>query len=242
MQFPDPPLLEKGALSDDEIVHRAAQLYRAGLLKADWDPAQHPRTGTKPNPGWFAPKPKTSVPSVKPRTGWPQPDVNKAVRALAKGLLSVIEESGTKPWVSGVILEVMLDLLLKVLTPEELNQGEDRLTAQLKAAMQGPKTLEELQQPPTENALGYEQHHIVNQNSDNLQKGVVLAKFGGDAIDDPSNIVWIPRLLHECVNSKYSENSDGPGSPTVRDVINQMDFNQQYQKGLEILRECGVLK
>jgi hypothetical protein len=26
-----------------------------GLTRADWDPAKHPRAGTPPNPGWFAP-------------------------------------------------------------------------------------------------------------------------------------------------------------------------------------------
>jgi len=70
MQFPDPPPLSKGFETDDEIARRAAELWQSGLLKADWDPAEHPRTGTKPNPGWFALKPKpTSVPSVKPRAG-----------------------------------------------------------------------------------------------------------------------------------------------------------------------------
>ena len=58
MQFPDPPPLAKAAESDDEIICRAAELSRSGLLKANWDPAKHPRTGTEPNPGWFAQKPK----------------------------------------------------------------------------------------------------------------------------------------------------------------------------------------
>ncbi len=142
MQFPDPPPLAKAAESDDEIIHRAAELCRSGLLKA---------------------------------------------------------------------------------------------------ALQGPKTLEELQQAPAENGLGYEQHHIVNQNPDNLQKGTV-AKFGSELINDPSNIVWVPRLQHECVNSEYSSNSTGPGTPLVRELINKMDFQQQREEGLKILRKCGVLK
>ena len=55
MQFPDPPPLAKGAESSAELRRRAAELHRSGLLKEDWDPAKHPRTGTPPNPGWFAP-------------------------------------------------------------------------------------------------------------------------------------------------------------------------------------------
>ncbi len=54
MQLPDPPPLLKGIETDQEIAHRAAELHRSGLLKF-WDPAKHPRTGTPPNPGWFAP-------------------------------------------------------------------------------------------------------------------------------------------------------------------------------------------
>jgi hypothetical protein len=55
MQFPDPPLLTKGRETEDEIARRALELHRSRLLKF-WDPAKHPRTGTPPNPGWFAPE------------------------------------------------------------------------------------------------------------------------------------------------------------------------------------------
>jgi len=55
MQFPDPPPLAKGRETDDEIARRALELHRSRLLKF-WDPEKHPRTGTPPNPGWFAPE------------------------------------------------------------------------------------------------------------------------------------------------------------------------------------------
>ncbi len=54
MQIPDPPSLAKGSENPDNIVCRARELACSGLLKADWDPAQHPRAGVPPNPGWFA--------------------------------------------------------------------------------------------------------------------------------------------------------------------------------------------
>ncbi len=137
---------------------------------------------------------------------------------------------------------MIVKLFLAVFTPLDLNGGEDRLTAQLRAALQPfPKSLEELQKQPIEDALGYEPHHIVGQNDDNLAKGV-FSKFGRDRIDDPSNIVWIPRFLHEQISACYSSNSDGPGTPLVRDVINKMDFDQQRQEGLRIMREVGILK
>ena len=53
--FPDPPGLAKDAPVRGSV-ELAAQLAASGLLK-DWDSAQHPRAGDKPNPGWFAAKP-----------------------------------------------------------------------------------------------------------------------------------------------------------------------------------------
>ncbi len=55
MQFPDPPPFTKVGESLDELVCRGRELSRSGLLKFFWNPAQHPRAGVPPNPGWFAP-------------------------------------------------------------------------------------------------------------------------------------------------------------------------------------------
>lgn len=54
MQIPDPPPLAKGQENPDDIARRARELARSGLLKF-WNPAKHPRAGTPPNAGWFAP-------------------------------------------------------------------------------------------------------------------------------------------------------------------------------------------
>jgi hypothetical protein len=139
------------------------------------------------------------------------------------------------------VLDVLIALLLKVLTPVELNQGEDRLTAQLKAAFDTPKTLDELQQDPTENALGYEQHHIVEQNPSNLAKGA-FGKFGQELLDDPSNLACVPRFPHEDISALYSSKPFGPGTPTLREILSALDYDQQRELGLLIMRLCGVLK
>lgn len=55
MQIPDPPPLAKGSENLDEVRRRVQELVRSGLLKFFWDPAQHPRAGVSPNPGWFSP-------------------------------------------------------------------------------------------------------------------------------------------------------------------------------------------
>jgi hypothetical protein len=255
MRLPDPPPLLKRAESTDDIARRASALRRVGLLKADpdWD-AKHPRTGTKPNPGWFALKPKpsvpsvgqrpqTSVPSIKPRKGWPLPKVNAAARAFIKEIAPRLAlRYGLGLLLGAPEIDLIVKLFLAVFTPLDLNGGEALLTAQLKAALQPfPKSLEELQQQPIENALGYEPHHIVGQSDDNLAKRF-LSKFGSDKIDDPNNIVWIPRFLHEEISAYCSSSSDGPGTPLVRDAINKMDFDEQRQEGLRIMRELGILK
>jgi len=49
LRLPLPPTIGKAAQSPGQI----ALLTFAGLLKADWDPAKHPRAGVPPNPGWF---------------------------------------------------------------------------------------------------------------------------------------------------------------------------------------------
>lgn len=82
MQFPDPPSLAKGVEAADETMRRALELHRSRLLKANWDPAKHPRAGAPPNPGWFAPA----------QTG---PEAAHVVPAAAVG----------NPWDKPVILE-----------------------------------------------------------------------------------------------------------------------------------------
>ena len=78
MQIPDPPSLAKGLESPDNASCRARELARSGLLKADWDPALHPRAGVPPNPGWFAPdgqgsEAATVIPVAMPRHPWNSP-------------------------------------------------------------------------------------------------------------------------------------------------------------------------
>jgi hypothetical protein len=78
MQFPNPPSLAKGIESADDIMRRALELRRSRLLKANWDPARHPRAGAPPNPGWFAPVPTGSeaanvVPAAAVGNPWDKP-------------------------------------------------------------------------------------------------------------------------------------------------------------------------
>ena len=53
LRLPDPVLSK---LDLDARKEELAALRESGLLAKDWDEAAHPRTGTPPNSGWFAPK------------------------------------------------------------------------------------------------------------------------------------------------------------------------------------------
>jgi hypothetical protein len=244
MQFPDPPALAKGAESTDELVRRAFELHRSHLPKADpdWE-AQHPRIGTPPNPGWFAPVPKEVKPPevTSTRTGWPLPHVNKLAREFASDILRFVVRNAGRLVLTAVELDPVVDVFIAVFTPVELNNGEDRLTAQLKSALDPPKTLEELQQKPTENILGYEQHHIVEQNPSNIQKDITFDKFGSARINDPSNVVWAPHFPHLEISADYSS-VEKEGRPTLREELKEKSFEEQRQEGLKELRQHGVLK
>jgi hypothetical protein len=237
LRFPDPPSLEKDASEPDGILTLAAELFWSGLLKGDWDPSKHPRTGEPPNRGWFASVPNEAKEGGTARRGWPPPRVNRALRDLFERLSKRAGLLDLGP--AGEAALAFLEIV-NLMTPEELNEGEDRLTAQWKAALDPPKTLEELQEPPIENVQGYEQHHIVEQNPSNVEKREV-EKFGQEALDDPSNLVWIPRLKHEQITAFYNS-KPVPGGPTQREIIGKMEFDQQRAIGLELLREEGVLQ
>jgi hypothetical protein len=53
LRLPDPVAVK---LDPDARDEELACLRESGLLAKDWNEAEHPRTGTPPNPGWFAPK------------------------------------------------------------------------------------------------------------------------------------------------------------------------------------------
>lgn len=249
LRFPDPPGRPRTTESRADRLSLATELYWSALLKADdeWDD-KHPRTGTKPNPGWFARKP--GEPNLPGKPGWPLPAVNaKARQWIAKVAKEEIVPKAGRLILEGIPIVEAISAFVDALEPTDLNGGEDRLVAQMRANFDPPKTLEELGQPPTENPLGYERHHIVEQTDNNIQKGVDLidtrlVRFGRDKIEDPSNIVWVPRLKHIEISGYYSSKPDGSGinTPTVRQQLSTQDFAAQRAAGLEALRKYGVLQ
>ena len=88
----------------------------------------------------------------------------------------------------------------------------------------------------------------MEQNDANLAKDYLgytpeLAKFGAAAIEDDSNIAWIPRYKHIEITTDYnSESRDFPRYSRLRGYVNTLDFDQQREFGLQELRKYGVLQ
>ena len=251
LKLPDPPQGKAFDIREQNCLATALDLAACGLLKADpeWD-AKHPRTGTPPNPGYFAPVPKDQLPErpAGPKPGWPPKAVNTAVREWLKTIVGKATSKGGQLLVDFVPVVDAFATFFEALGVTPTNMYEVRLEQQVNAYFSTPKTLEELQQPPAGDPLGYERHHIVEQNDANIAKGDLehrreLLKFGAAAINDDSNIVWIPRIKHEDVTTDYNSwSKDVPSYSRLRDYVNTLDFAQQREFGLQELRKNGVLQ
>ena len=251
LQLPEPIKSRSAREADRESLVR--DLAACGLLKADddWN-AEHPRTGTPPNPGWFANKPKDPGAETTPKvnSGWPPRAIGREVRKFLKEAAGRLTWRGTEALIDAVPYLDAIAMFLETLEPQPTNMYEVRLEQQLRANFSSPKTLDDLQRMPGGDTFGYERHHIVEQNDANVEKGqaarkieAYLIKFGRDAIDDSRNIVWRPRFNHEDSTSEYnSKPEDGQPFSRLRDYVNTLDFDSQRQIGLEKLRKYGVLK
>ena len=251
LRFPDPPSLAKGA-PDCGSLELTAQLFESGLLK-EWDESKHPRLGGPPNRGRFAVNPDKGELTAAERSQrkWPVlPELwleaKRALRAALKETAEEVVALGRVALWADPRLKVAVEAALELMTSSELNTGEQKVIDQVRASIDPPKTLDELRQIPTQNVLGYERHHIVEQNDDNIAKSPlesVTEKFGRDVIDDPSNVIWVPRLKHELITAYYNSKAarDTLGR-LYRQVVNAMDYQDQREAGLAALRMFGVMQ
>lgn len=135
----------------------------------------------------------------------------------------------------------------------EIAAGAVEENAEVDAAVafveQGPRTLEELTMSSDEKTFesfddftkidlekqfgsagdGYDYHHIVEQGS-----GLSAAE-----LNSTSNIVRIPTLLHEEVNSLYAKYDEDLGM-SLRQSLQGASFERQRAAGLDVLRRIGV--
>jgi hypothetical protein len=147
---------------------------------------------------------------------------------------------------SDFTLKVAIEAAIDLLAATPANPDEQRVIDQTNASFDPPKTLDELRQRPARFRLGYERHHIVERNPANLAKSpfaAIIEKFGRAALEDPRNIVWIPKTKHELITGYFNgEDPDDPAGRIRRRVLGEMSFEDQFQAGLRAMQLFGVLQ
>jgi len=165
LRIPDlPDQAARDALeAEDCLIKRARD--RFAVKSVDWDPAQHPRTGTAPNPGWFAPTEGSAEGSPDTRVVQNE-DSNQhsnlpakrdaATRLLRIGtrqalriailLLLRVARPGTLVPIAGEVA-TMVELIRTI---AEFRQLAVDGKAALEFAKQGPHSLQELEVPSSD--------------------------------------------------------------------------------------------
>jgi len=178
--------------------------------------------------------------------GWTWRDVLDAVRTATEDAGRSAARTGRFVLWSDLALKVAIETAIELLSSTPANPDEQRTIDRTNASFDPPKTLDELRQRPTRFPLGCERHHIVEQNPANLAKSPLasfIEKFGRAALEDPRNIVWVPRLKHELITGYFNgEDPVDPAGRIRRRVVGEMDFDDQFQAGLDAMRLFGVLQ
>lgn len=106
--------------------------------------------------------------------------------------------------------------------------------AEIESYNDPPRSFDELQQRASTPEPGYDKHHIVERN----QEG----HFTYEAINSPENLVLVPRLKHQEINSWYQTINDEYGGVSPREYLHGRSWAVQRAVGLEALKRVGVLK
>jgi hypothetical protein len=82
---------------------------------------------------------------------------------------------------------------------------------------------------------GNEYHHIVEQGGDNA------TNLPADELHSTKNIVQLPGPLHDLVTAEYAKEYDDSGKST-REWLQGQSFDDQWNEGVKILRDLGIVK
>jgi RHS repeat-associated protein len=78
---------------------------------------------------------------------------------------------------------------------------------------------------------GYRLHHIVEQRN--------VGKFGSESVHNTNNIVEIDSVVHDKISAYYSSKQRFSEGKTVREWLNAQSFDQQYEFGIQTMRQFG---
>jgi hypothetical protein len=82
---------------------------------------------------------------------------------------------------------------------------------------------------------GMEWHHIVEQGQ------IIKSGFSPRTIHNTGNVIAVEEGTHDLISAVYNTNVTGPGSGRVRDWLAGQSFEAQYEFGLQVLRNLGVI-
>lgn len=101
-----------------------------------------------------------------------------------------------------------------------------------------PKSMDELHDAVSDKSkAGYQDHHIVEQNSAEHD-----GKYPRNIIDGRDNLVRIPTMKHEDINGWYSRPNAAYGDMSPRDYLRDKNWDERRAVGLKALRDAKVLK
>ncbi|HEY3920449.1 MAG TPA: hypothetical protein VGL83_21860 [Stellaceae bacterium] len=141
----------------------------------------------------------------------------------------------------------------------ELDNDEDEINKAIEFVRDGPYSLDDLQPRGNGNSFssfadfkkisilemilrayaaagdGKEWHHIVEQGGDNKDN------FSAEQLQSTKNIVPLPGPIHDLVTAEYAKEYDTSGK-SVREWLSGQSFDDQWNAGVKILRNLGIVK
>jgi hypothetical protein len=108
--------------------------------------------------------------------------------------------------------------------------------ADIKASLEGPKSLQELHGDVSRPGRGYHVHHIVEQDSAR-QDG-----YPNEMVEGRDNRVRIPAMRHRDITAWYQTRNEDFGYRSPREYLRGKSWEERKKIGLGALIDFGVLK
>jgi hypothetical protein len=89
--------------------------------------------------------------------------------------------------------------------------------------------------PARSAGAGQQWHHVVEQTGSNA------ARFGQRALHNTVNLIKVSTEKHRLISAHYSSKPAFTGGLTVREWLAKKSYKEQYEYGLKVLREVGVI-
>jgi hypothetical protein len=106
----------------------------------------------------------------------------------------------------------------------------------IRAYLDGPRSLEELQRDVGKPEKGYEVHHIVEQTP------AAREGHSQEDIDGPDNLVRVPTLKHWEITGWYMTRNRDYNYLSPRAFLQGKSWQMRRKVGIEALTDAGVLK